>query len=208
MGRDAQAFTVHGGLLSSQSAFFRAALNGRHGCVESADGVVRLPDDRVDAFEYFVQWLYTRRLEHEAVDARPPAFFPLLHLYALADKLGVEALKNDVVDRVVRLADDHNTVPAPDDTRILYADIREAAPVARLVLDLFVFKRTDRVVESHTDSWDERFLRDLVVRLKREQREGNGAKAGTARGQVPWVADLCGNYHEHTERRRVCKAQK
>lgn len=204
-----QPFTVHGELLCRESAYFAACLNRRHGFVESTTNTIHLRADRADAFEFFVQWLYTRRLEHEAVDARPPAFFPLLHLYALADKLGVEALRNDVVDRVARLADERNTVPAPDDTRILYGEIREAAPVRRLVVDLFVRKRTERVVVGHGDSWDERFLRDLVVRLKREVRGGSGSGSGRERGEAPWVEDICGNYHEHAKGTEGgCKARK
>ncbi len=174
-----------------------------------------------------MQWLYTGRLEHEAVDASPPAFFPLLRLYALADKLCVEALRNAIVDRIARLAEERNTVPAPDDTRILYGEIGEGRPVGRLVLDLFVGLRTERVVGGHGDSWDERFLRDLVVLLMRGRGgrgerggeggggrgsgsgSGNGSRMRVGRAEAPWVKDICGNYHEHREGSEVgCWARK
>lgn len=109
------------------------------------------------------------------------------------------------MDRIACLADERNTVPAPDDTRILYGEIREGAPVGRLVLELFVRKRTERVVLGHGDSWDERFLRDLVVRLKKGVKGGNGG----GRGEAPWVKDLCGNYHEHAKGTEAgCTARK
>lgn len=217
VGPQSRPFTLHRELLTHTSPYFAACLNPTHAFLESTTNTIDLPTDRPDAFEYFVQWLYTRRLDHEAVDAAPlsspppttttttttttnnnnnnppPAFFPLLHLYALADKLCIEPLRNDVVDRIARIAVDRNTVPAPDDTRILYGEIRDGAPVGRLVLDLFVGLRTERVLGRHADSWDERFLRDLVVRLKGEVLAGERV----GKGGRPWVVDLCGNYHEH-----------
>jgi len=120
-------------------------------------------------------------------------------------------------------------VPAPDDTRILYGEIGEGRPVGRLVLDLFVGLRTERVVGGHGDSWDERFLRDLVVVLMRGARgerggaggggrgSGSGSGSGTGSGggkrvgraEAPWVKDICGNYHEHREGSEVgCWARK
>jgi hypothetical protein len=36
-----------------------------------------------------------------------------------------------------------------------------------LIIDLFAFKKTDRLLESHADNWHAGFLRDLVVHLKR-----------------------------------------
>lgn len=191
VGAQEQPFTVHRELLCRASDYFAAALDETHRFHESVHGIVRLPDDRADAFEYLVQWLYTKSLEHEGVDADQPAYFRLLHLYALADKLGVRALKNDIVDRMAAIADRTNVVPAPDDTQILYNDIRESAPVRRLVLDFFTFKKTDLLIDTHEDSWDERFLRDLVVIYKRPNAQGQPS------GQAPWRKDLCGTYHEH-----------
>ena len=100
------------------------------------------------------------------------------------------------MDRIAELADTRNAVPAPDDTRVLYGEIRESAPVRRLVLDLFVWMKTDALVVGHEDSWDERFLRDLVVRVKKG-RSGGGT-TGVRGGEAPWRRDLCA-YHEHGE---------
>jgi len=187
VGPEKRPFPVHKELLCSQSDFFAAAFNSTHKFQESIKGVVHLTEDRPDVFEYFVQWLYTKSLAHEDVDAPIPAYHHLLRLYALADKLSINALKNDIVDRIAVLADEKNVVPAPSDTLILYNDIRESAPVRRLVLDLFRFKKTNQLIQNHEDSWDEGFLRDLVV----------GSKAdGKVDGGKPWKKDVC-VYHEH-----------
>lgn len=59
------------------------------------------------------------------------------------------------------------------------------------MLDLFVWKKTGHLIDTHPDSWDERFLRLLVGRLKERDRErGMGA---------PWVGvrERCRRYHVH-----------
>ena len=115
---------------------------------------MHLPEARPPIFEYFVQWLYTRSLGHEDLNGQErPAFFRLIGLYALADLLGVSGCKNDICDLVGQLAEERNCVPSPDDTRVLWGEIREGARLRTLVLDLFSFKKTDHLIETHEDSW-------------------------------------------------------
>lgn len=96
-----------------------------------------------------------------------PAYYTLLHLYILADRLCFEGLRNYVVDLIADLADNTNSVLTPSDTRILYEQISEGAKIRELILDLFAFKKTDKLLASHTDRWHAAFLRDLCVRLKK-----------------------------------------
>jgi len=100
-----------------------------------------------------------------------PAYYTLLHVYVLADRLALEGLRNAIVDTMSDLADRTNSVLTPSDTRILYDGVRDSAPLRRLVLDLFAFKKTDRLLETHGDSWHAEFLRDLTVLLKRPCRQ-------------------------------------
>jgi hypothetical protein len=123
-------------------------------------------------FEHIILWLYTQRLEQDDFffkDSKP-TYFSLLDLYALADRLCMEAMRNALVDRMATLAERTNSVPTPSDTHILYDSIREGAPVRRLVLDLFAFKKTDNLIASHPDEWHPAFMRDLVCKLKRPGR--------------------------------------
>ena len=64
-----------------------------------------------------------------------------------------------IVDVMADLADSTNSVLTPSDTRILYEQISEGAAVRRLVLDLFAFKKTDKLLAEHEDAWHARFLR-------------------------------------------------
>lgn len=182
-------------LLIAVSPFFRGALNGTF--AEGLSQELRLPEDRSDVFDYFLYWLYTRRLDHEAVDAVEPvkpAYFWLLHLYCLVDKLGVHSCKNAIVEKVASLAEDTNSVPTPTDTWIVFETFgaREDDCMRRLVVDLFAWKRTDNLLDCHEDEWHPRFMRDLVVRMKREDVRGGGK---------PWVRDMC-RYHEHLKGER------
>lgn len=113
----------------------------------------------------------TTHFTHDDGDLRnsagSPKYFLLLDLYSLADKLLATSLSNDVLDTMARLSESTNSVPTPSDTWILYDTIRGNAPMRRLVLDLFAYKKTDKLLESHKDEWHPRFLRELVVKLKR-----------------------------------------
>ncbi|KAF2155160.1 hypothetical protein K461DRAFT_285233 [Myriangium duriaei CBS 260.36] len=60
--------------------------------------------------------------------------------------------------------------------------IRPSAPIRELILDLFTYKKTDRLLDTHKDDWHPLFLRDLVVRLKRP-----GTDALSRHSLKPWL---------------------
>lgn len=100
-------------------------------------------------------------------EAGSPKYFLLLELYALSDRLLTTELSNHIIDTIARLSETTNSVPTPSDTWVLYDAIRDTAPIRALVLDLFAYKKTDRLLETHRDDWHPRFMRDLLVKLKR-----------------------------------------
>ena len=77
-------------------------------------------------------------------------------------------------------------------------ETRDGGGLRALIGDLFVWKKTDRLLEDHPDQWDERFLREVAVKLKREKERGVKA---------PWrdwrVA--CKRYNVHDEWAPVCE---
>lgn len=206
-------YLVHKELLTSASPFFAAALNGTF--AEGLDQEVRLPEEKPEIFEWFLQWLYTGTLKtpaqrmhyattgvthlpgvpvpsrvgglshkelalhHELARADvgtdgelrnsqgSPKYFLLLDLYALSDRLLTTQLSNHVLSNIARLSETTNSVPTPSDTWILYDNIRDNVPMRTLILDLFAYKKTDRLLEEHKDEWHPRFLRELCVKLKR-----------------------------------------
>ncbi|KAJ9620969.1 hypothetical protein H2203_007556 [Taxawa tesnikishii (nom. ined.)] len=236
-------FRLHKEVLTRASPFFAAALNGAF--AEGMDQTVKLPEEKPDIFEWFVQWLYSGTLTtpaagtnctsspatpspnplallhtptgapihpychhhhhpnnpltcnttaatHHDGDLRnaagSPKYFLLLDLYALSDRLLTTRLSNHILDTLARLSEATNSVPTPSDTWILYDSIRDSAPVRRLVLDLFAYKKTDKLLESHRDEWHPRFLRELVVKLKRPGPESLDRHALTAWRPGSWPA--------------------
>ncbi|KAH7138232.1 hypothetical protein B0J11DRAFT_421763 [Dendryphion nanum] len=159
------SFILHTSLLTSQSPYFRAALNGPF--LESTTKSIRLQDESVNIFELCVSWLYTGSIHPLPFKDGKPAYYTLLHLYILADRLCFEGLRNRIVDVISDLADSTNSVLTPSDTRILYEQIGDHTTIRKLILDLFAFKKTDKLLDEHADRWHAGFLRDLCVRLKR-----------------------------------------
>ncbi|MCJ1384763.1 hypothetical protein MMC17_007881 [Xylographa soralifera] len=134
---------------------------------------------------------------------RPPrhvAFFHLIRLYKLAGFLGCEELRNAIIDKIARVAVKRNAVPGPDDTFELWGEEYEAGGLRELVLDLFVGMRTERLLMEAEDEWDERFMRELVVKEKGKEK---GKVVGVPVVQ-PWQDECvrCWTYHEHMETRR------
>lgn len=77
-------------------------------------------------------------------------------------------------------------MPTPDDTVAIYGGEEQMGALRELVLDLFVWKKTETLVREHPDPWDQRFLRELFGRMK------------SNRGQrPPWKEERCSSYHEH-----------
>lgn len=153
VGPEAHRFWVHREILLAVSPFFAAALNPSYGFKESASSTCNLPEARVEDFKYFVQWLYTHNLDHEDLGGANPAFYHLIHLYILADHLGVSLLKNKILETIGRISDKANACPAPADTRLVEAKTAAVSKLRTLVLDLFVWKTTDNLLLSHPDDW-------------------------------------------------------
>ena len=68
-----QTFHVHTPLLTSNSAFFTAALSPTSGFIESSTNSVTLSEADPRIFALFVQWGYTKSLAHEDIDWEEPA---------------------------------------------------------------------------------------------------------------------------------------
>jgi hypothetical protein len=158
-------FIIHKELLEHYSLFFTAALNGCF--VEGLEQCVKLPEERLDAFEHFVHWLYTQQLDNSLYKDGKPTYFLLLDIYSLADRLCVEKLRNQTVDKIAELSEQTNSVLTPSDTYILYDTIRDSSPLRKLVLDLFAFKKTDNLLANHPDDWHPTFLKELCVKMKK-----------------------------------------
>jgi len=145
--------TIHKGLFTSISPFFRAAWDPTSHFVESKSGIIRLPEIPIDVFRFFVQWAYTRSLAHERLAPPKVIFSTLINLYKVADFLQVEDLRNAIIDEIASLNDKHGFYPTPDDTHSIFRNSRDGCPLRRLVVSLYAEQPTDLLVETQQDSW-------------------------------------------------------
>lgn len=65
--------------------------------------------------------------------------------------LQVTGCKNAIIDEIASVADRTNSCPTPDDTVNIWDDETGCDGLKDLVGDLFVWKKTDRLVETHAD---------------------------------------------------------
>ena len=154
-------------MICGASHFFYGAF--KRDFQEAASKTLRLPEDTPEHFEYLLQYLYSGSLAHEKVDTVRPNFAPLLHLYILGDKYGLDKVKNAIVDRVTEISQAYNVLPNPEDVALVYNELRETAPIRQLILDLYVQKKTDTLLNDREGEWDNRFLIELIGALKRSQ---------------------------------------
>jgi BTB/POZ domain len=94
VGKERILYNLHKTLLCDECPFFERCLNS--GFKESRTGEVILTEDSVKAFDRFVEWVYNHKLHAEDEN------FPLAETYTLADKSGMEALKNVIVDAAIK----------------------------------------------------------------------------------------------------------
>ncbi|KAI9810842.1 MAG: hypothetical protein M1827_006049 [Pycnora praestabilis] len=195
VGAEDTPFSLHKDLLCSRSPFFNSAL--RNIFLETTTQQVVLPEDDVETFQYFIQWVYSKELSHEDVDdTLHPQLLPLYQLYAMADQFQVKSLKNAIIDYIVDVhAKRHIT---PEHTIWLYENVPEKG-LRKLLVDIFAWSSDTEILRAvPEESYHHTFLYDLAVKLKE-------LKQGWSR---PWVDDLCA-YHDHdSDTTRDCNKRK
>ncbi|KAI9709172.1 MAG: hypothetical protein M1812_007757 [Candelaria pacifica] len=137
VGPKAHPFMIHKELLCHYSSYFRAALMGSFR--EAAEGIVTLPDDEVEMFEYFMHWLYTKKLADEEADELPLGSNELIEIYLFADKRGVPSLMNKVVDMIMATVPFVGGVPAFNAVDLVYENTASNSLLRKLFVDLYAY---------------------------------------------------------------------
>ena len=95
VGKKRKRYTAHEDLLVSKCPYFAGCL--RESFPESETNEVYLAEDRSEAFDILVTWIY-REVVYQANCATGVG--SLILAYMLADKFFVPSLKNDLVDEI------------------------------------------------------------------------------------------------------------
>lgn len=146
-------------LLINASPFFAAALNGSF--AEATSKSVRLPEDDIDAFGLFVQWLYVGEIatdgcihtgdDHSYADCIAATFQTLVQAWILGDKLECPNFKDHamlgLISKGLRVMLGINTV------RTAFEKSASGSKLREFILDLVRYDACDGTLEDDTDEW-------------------------------------------------------
>ncbi|KAH8730249.1 hypothetical protein GQ44DRAFT_823580 [Phaeosphaeriaceae sp. PMI808] len=158
VGQDQERFVVHEHLLTTHSKFFRAALTGRF--KESKDKVVMLAEEDSSFFEFFIHWLYYRRLpEKDSLDdeelvshwrGKDSGISNAIKLYIFGGKYDIQQLRRALIDKLYglvllggRVVIDGNheayigkALPSSMDTDLAFDELDSGDPLCQFLVDV------------------------------------------------------------------------
>lgn len=205
-----KSFVIHQSLLVMNSDYFAKATSGDW--VEAKTKEHKLEEVNLQAFEMFVQWLYSGKVE--AVNTRALDEL-LIRAWALGDRLQASSFKNAVVNTLA--ADwQHNIMNYPTMKTVLLA--YEVSPTDSTLRRLAMRKCSMHVPEDlhlEDDKMDESIPQDLHSDLRRAMAQviegvaGKDPKFAKIKRQVLGhleYEDICTTFHEHKDGEGCCNA--
>lgn len=201
VGSNEERFTLHKGIITNHSKFFKAACSGNFS--EAKDKIIRLPEIDVDNFVTYLQWVYTGTIitgdEENADKSDYPkkSFYSYIKLYVLADQLDDMRLRNAIMDVLTALS----KVPAVTDAFVLgYNSTPESSILRKFIRRAFRVVASDkrallkRWVRERSSKLPHDLLVDLAcdfIDLAKDTMEGHEEEG------------IC-SYHEHNEEVPKC----
>jgi hypothetical protein len=210
VGDDEEPHCVHRDLISASSDFFQKALNGDF---QEKDGIVRLSNQDSTLFALYVQWLYSKCLNHE-LGAQEQAelvsedddkdekkllilgghYKRLIKLYILGDVLQDEEFQNTTMDAILKLFRSSTSYPIDDvNATIVLENLPPRSPLRKLLVDCWVYVRE---ATWYKDS--DMDLRSYPSDFWVEVAEGLITHEEGRPGTYPWDLFPC-QYHVHTK---------
>lgn len=139
VGSEKTRFEVHQDQLCEASKFFKAAFTSQY--KESSEKTIDLPEDDIDTFDLFVQWLYehqcdlwTARLD----DTNSNYLMQPIRLLVFADKYDIPHLKKYILEKLLEHTRDRESVsPSVDAVVYAYSNTCRGSGVRRLLADWY-----------------------------------------------------------------------
>ncbi|KAI9723420.1 MAG: hypothetical protein M1812_001304 [Candelaria pacifica] len=165
---------------------------------------IELPSEEAGIFEYFLQWLYTRKLDDESRSKNMSTWTSLAKLHILADKYGIPQLKNDTIDKLVhkRLghtrdefewgADGKRLLGSSTAIVVIAKNCLPESALRRLVADFIAWSPTKKLKEEGPFIPPE-FLLDVTLILAGLREDRAYTK------EPPYMKRVCKAYHEHNQ---------
>ncbi len=203
VGKEKREFGVHKELICSLSPYFTALCSERWSA-SCKSNEVELLSEEPKVFEFFVQWLYSRKLDDESKTKNMPSLVSLVKLHILADKYGILQLKNDTIDKLVqkRLGKkedwtdwywDGNRLLRGSKTVLIVEKLLPAgSALRRLFVDFIAWSPLEKLKEEGPSIPPE-FLLDVTLVLAGLRLEDMNHK------KPAYKDNICKAYHEHDE---------
>jgi BTB/POZ domain len=178
------SFVVHKNLVCSISPFFRGACNSLF--KEGLNSEICLPEQDPEAFDIFLEWVYTRRIRfsphppNEDSAAESNAWWILVtEMYLLAHYLQVTSFGNEVIDLIGRSITRKEVLrnPQSDAIHLVYNSTVDRCGLRNLFVALNVWRphlQCWTVVNGWKDYLEgcpAEFSQDLVVSLIRKNHQ-------------------------------------
>lgn len=131
VGTERKKFHLHRDLLCDRSEYFKACFGGEF--TEAKKKELHLPEDNIDGFELFVEWLYgatLKRIEDEE------AVFTHIALLLLANKLCLEHLRNEIMDLIIRFYRVYPALVEPQSLSYIYEHTSDDDPLREFTVQL------------------------------------------------------------------------
>jgi BTB/POZ domain len=178
------SFSVHKNLVCKISPFFRGACNSLF--KEALNDEIYLPEQDPEAFDIFLEWLYTRLIRffphplNEQDIAENNAWWILVtQMYVLAQYLQITSFGNDVIDLIGRSIAQEQVLRNPQSEAIdlLYNSTIGGCGLRRLYVALSVW-RTNPDSFTNVKGWKAylegcpaEYSHDLVISLQRKNHQ-------------------------------------
>jgi BTB/POZ domain len=206
VGSSPESFHVHKSFLCNASPFFRAALEGQF--KESAEGVLKLPEDSPDTFERFLSWLYLNeyKVMGRKKDRSSEGFWrEVVRDHSFAEKVQVGAFQKTIIDNLLHEYKFSKLKPMSLKSVLhIYAETSETSSLRRLAVAMYgcisgdwfqdpvvvgeladVPRFTAELVKSIAGGRRTVRKRETltVQEIYQEEKGNNGSKAGNAKRQ-------------------------
>jgi len=140
VGKDETPFAVQKSTLCATSAFFAAAL--KHDWKEAQEQTIRLPRESVEAFDIYLQWLFSRTVatKQDTEGKHHKEYMQLVQAYALGDMLQDTTFTNALIDCLIAKALTTKVYPSIKVVDYLYRYTPDTSPARRLMVDMYVWQ--------------------------------------------------------------------
>ena len=199
VGKKAKEIPVITSIAVRSSKFFQAALE--HDWKKAHEKRVSLPETRVEAFEGYLQWLYTGQITFTSPDPKPDPqpdtdlhwFIQSVYLFALGDYLDDLKFRQAVLDYIATKFLEKKSPPGPGIIRLAWDSTPPDSLLRQLFLDLwscftFDYSITHILGLSNKPEYDKEFVKQHFERLVSANELGR--KKRTKKTEERLIADF------------------